>query len=308
MTRNLEELIQDFQTRYLEAERRASCATIKTYIGDLKALVAFLRDRKGRAPVASDLDVDNFRLYLGSVYGRIAPNTVSRKLTAFRTFCRYLQRVKVLDYNPAQRIVSPKRRTLLPAVVSVDDTATLVESPDDCKPLSLRDRAIMEVLYGSGLRRSEVVRLNLDDIAYQPDGLATLRIRGKGDKERLVPLGRFGVRALRDYLDHARDRLCDSTTGEIHPRAVFLNYYGQRLSVNAVSVLFRKHRQAMGLQDEVSSHSLRHSCATHMLDSGADLRCIQVLLGHESIATTQRYTHVSVERLKAVHAAAHPRG
>lgn len=307
MATKLEQHAADFDARYLNAERHYSCATRKAYTRDLEALFAFLKEHKGRAPRITDLDVANLRSYLHSIYGTVAPATARRKIATFRTFCRYLQRVKALRYNPAQRLALPKRQHKLPTVTNVTETAGLVEAPA-ADEAGLRDRALMEVLYGAGLRRGEAVALNLDDIERLEDGMARLRIRDpKGGDDRVAFVGRFAVKAIDRYLDQGRPNLYNTRTGSQHPAALFLTATGNRLSGRSVANVVGRYRDSLGLKREVTPHTLRHDYATHMMDSGADLRSVQELLGHADISTTQRYTHVSIERLKAVHAATHPR-
>jgi integrase/recombinase XerC len=205
--------------------------------------------------------------------------------------------------NPAEELAMPKVRKPLPTFLSVDAAKEVVESAEADGPASSRDRAMLELLYGSGLRVSELVGLDLGSIDLAE---ATARLLGKGNKERIAPLGRAAVVAVHEYLQSARPRLRHPRTGAQDPRAVFLSTRGRRLSVRAVQLAVHAYGARGAGRADLHPHALRHTCATHMLDGGADLRAIQELLGHSSLSTTQRYTHVSMEHLLKVYDAAHP--
>ncbi len=291
---------------HLEAERRASPHTVKAYGRDLAGLAAFLRglspDRE-RAAVSDvrTIDVYLLRGWLGQLARTQAPSSIERKLAAVRTWMRWLRKHGELATSPAEQLASPKVRRPLPTFLSVDLAKEVVETPD-ASPAGLRDRALLELLYGCGIRVSELTGL---DLATVDLASATLRVLGKGNKERLVPMGGPCVAAVRAYLA-VRDQLAHPKTGALDGRALLLSARGVRLAVRAVQSLVRKYGILGAGRADLHPHALRHTCATHMLDGGADLRAIQELLGHASLSTTQRYTHVSMEHLLKVYDAAHP--
>ncbi|MDY0004639.1 MAG: tyrosine-type recombinase/integrase [Polyangia bacterium] len=289
----------------LAGERRASVHTISAYRRDLEE---FLRhwDSMGIPLEPARLDTLMVRSYLAALSGHVGPTTLGRKLSALRSFCRYLLRWKAVAQNAARLVSMPRRPKPLPVAPDAEVVEALVEAPPEDTTLGVRDRALLEVLYGAGLRRQEAVSLNLEDIEDE-EGRMNLRIRhGKRDKERIVPLGGAAARALRAWLVE-RPRLLERARGEGAPHALFLNARGGRLTGRSVARVLDRYRAASGLPADAGPHALRHACATHMLDSGADLRAIQELLGHASLSTTQRYTHVGVGRLMQVYDDAHPR-
>jgi integrase/recombinase XerC len=290
---------------HLENERRVSPHTLAAYTRDLGGLRDFAAEKRARESNVEALDVYLLRGWLGALSRTLSPSSVARKVAALRTFFRYLRRRGIVKRNVADELASPKVRKPLPTFVSVDAAAQIVEVPTEGKDAEratrLRDRAILEVLYGSGLRVGELARLSLGDVDLRR---AEARVLGKGSKERLVPLGSKCVDALTAYL---------AVRGELHsrgrepdPRALFLSVRGTRLTTRAVQNLVQSWGALGAGRADLHPHALRHSCATHLLDGGADLRAIQELLGHASLSTTQRYTHVSVEHLLRVYDAAHP--
>jgi integrase/recombinase XerC len=250
-----------------------------------------------------ELDVYLLRGWLGKLAGEgMAAASVARKVSAVRTWMRWLRKRGVISTSPADQLASPKVARGLPTLLSVDAAKEVVETATPATPIGARDRALLELLYGSGLRVSETCALDVTDVSL-PE--ATARVLGKGGKERTVPLGRRCVEALGAWLAQ-RPRVVHPRTGAQDPRALLLGAHGRRL---AVRVAFRIVRQygALGVgRPDVHPHALRHTCATHMLDGGADLRAIQEMLGHARLSTTQRYTHVSMEQLMRVYDAAHP--
>ena len=253
---------------------------------------------------AEDLEVATVRGYLAARFGDNAAPTLARKLSCLRSLGRFLVRASVRADNPAKLVHSPKLPKVLPRFLSVDDAFQLMDAPDVRSPAGLRDRAILELLYGSGLRVSELCHLDVDDLQLE-EGM--LRVRaGKGGKDRAVPIGSASSLALVDYLA-VRPRLRHPRTGAQDPRALLLNLRGGRLGVRSVARLVDRSCLQAGTRARVSPHALRHSCATHLLDAGADLRTIQEILGHASLKTTQRYTHVSIDHLTKVYDATHPR-
>jgi integrase/recombinase XerC len=289
--------------RYLQGERRASVRTVEAYRDDLAGLAAFLRER---APSALDdvraIDVYALRGWLGLLARKHAPSSVARKLAALRTWMRWLRRRGILERCPADELASPKVRRGLPTLLSVDGAKEVVETPSDVTPIGVRDRAVLELLYGSGLRVSELCALDIE--ALDLPGRA-VRVLGKGGKERVVPVGSKCAAALAQWLE-ARARVVHPTSGAQDPRALFLSVYGARLYVRAVQRLVKQYGASGAGRADLHPHALRHTCATHMLEGGADLRAIQEFLGHASLATTQRYAHVSMEQLMRVYDAAHP--
>jgi integrase/recombinase XerC len=285
---------------HLGRERGLSPRTLKAYRIDLGQLVAFLEEM-GTGKVAwPEVTRTHLRAFVARGLAGASPPTVMRKLAALRTFFRWLVAEGVVTSNPAALLATPKQPKRLPRGLNVDDAFALVEAPEGPEVLRLRDRAFLEVLYGGGLRVSELVGLSLGDLDL-PGGAA--RVLGKGRKERLVPLGRKAREALSAYLSRRGELLREGGAED----AVFLGRRGTRLTARQVARRLDGWVRAAALSRNVSPHALRHSFATHLLAGGADLRAIQELLGHRSLSTTQRYTHVSVEHLMKVYDAAHPK-
>lgn len=286
---------------YLRVERGASPETMRAYASDLSQLGAFVEERH---------DVERLELMeIGEIdirswmHDRVTQeenmaSTLARKICAVRSFWKYLARKEVTTYNPTEHIPIPKYSIPLTNFMSVDDMMFLLDSFAPENVLGLRDMAMWEVMYGAGVRVSELVGLDRNDVDLE-DGW--LRALGKGDKERIVPIGGKAIGALKRYLAR-RHELVDGDT-----EAIFLNNRGGRLSTRSVRRLLKNYLIEAGLDPEISPHGLRHSFATHLLDSGADLRGIQELLGHKNLSTTQRYTHVSLQRVMQVYDQAHPR-
>jgi integrase/recombinase XerC len=294
--------------RYLETlryGRDASPHTVKSYRTDLTAFLHFLaEDYFEHAVKPKDIDHHAIRAWLGALAkaGR-ERSSIARKLSAVRSFLRFLCREGILAKNVARLVATPKLPKKLPSHLTVDEAFALVEDPRESKDLTLRDHTALELLYGSGLRASEVCGLKLEDMDTA-EGL--VRVLGKGRKERIVPLSSKSSEAFARYLP-ARSRLLARATDRGGGEHVLLNHRGGRLTTRGLAVLLRKHVQALALARKVSPHTLRHTYATHLLESGADLRAIQELLGHASLSTTQRYTHVDVAHLTRVYDQAHPR-
>jgi integrase/recombinase XerC len=292
---------------YLTGERRTSPRTVVAYVGDLEGLRAFARDREPDALAdVARIDLYLLRGWLGQLARTHAASSIQRKVAAVRTWMRWLRRRKVIVRSPADELASPKVRRDLPTLLSADAAKEVVESPRAETPRGLRDRAILELLYGSGLRVSEVCGLDLEAVDLRG---GSARVLGKGRKERVVPLGPPCVEALGAWLS-----VRSSVVGPKQPRGVarqdpaafFLSVRGARLYPRAVWKIVRDHGSIGAGRADLHPHALRHTCATHMLDGGADLRAIQELLGHASLSTTQRYAHVSMEHLLRVYDAAHP--
>jgi integrase/recombinase XerC len=288
---------------HLESERHASKHTRLAYGRDLASLDKFLRDRDSRgAKDVRAIDVYALRGWLGTLARTHAPSSVARHVAAVRTWMKWLRRIGALDASPADELASPKVRRPLPTFLDVDAAKEVVESPTSDDARGLRDRAILEVLYGSGLRVSELCGLELGDVDL---ATAQARVLGKGKKERVVPLGGKSVEALRAWLA-VRGDMVHTKRRTQDPRALFLAVRGARINVRAVQLLVHKYGALGAGRSDLHPHALRHTCATHMLGGGADLRAIQEMLGHASLSTTQRYTHVSIEHLMKVYDQAHP--
>ena len=287
---------------YLQVERNASPETIRNYRSDLQQFTRFLRStRKGSSSIPVDsITSDEIRAHLHSL-DRQGEKAVSlaRKLASLRSFFRFLLREALVKTNPTETLRSPRLPKRLPRVLTKDDAAALMAFPTGPSPLSLRDRALLETMYSTGARVSEVVGINLNDLD-EADGIVSLK--GKGRKERLVPIGDVALQAIREYR-----RSLKPIPGNRHPSSpMFLNHRGGRLTTRSVAKMVARYSSRL-VSGAVSPHALRHSYATHLLDEGADLRSIQELLGHASLSTTQKYTHVAMDQLLAVYDRTHPR-
>jgi integrase/recombinase XerC len=297
----MEEALADF-LRHLALEKNASAHTVKSYREDLNQALDFFRQRlPGQALQPAQLTPRLLRGYLAWLHEQgYAKSTTARRLSAVRSWCRYLCRQGLLDANPAMGLRSPRQDKKLPHFLGEEDLARLLEAPPIDTPMGLRDRSIVETLYSAGLRVSELTGLNLDDIDLD-SGIAT--VRGKGKRERLALLGPPALAALQLWLS-ARSA---ASPGAGTQPAVYLNKNGTRLTSRSVGRLLEKYLAQAGLDPRTSPHTLRHSFATHLLDRGADIRSVQELLGHRSLATTQVYTHVTTHRLRDSYHKAHPR-
>lgn len=295
---------------YLRVERNASPHTLKAYATDLKEFQEFLaaphpevKEERGEFNLKK-VDHLTIRAFLSHLYHkRKKKSSLARKLAALRSFFRYLVEEKILTINPAEIISSPRQEKPLPTFLPVDEIFALIESAPENTLWEKRDRAILEVLYSSGLRVSELVSLNDGDVDFS---LGILKVVGKGQKERIVPIGEKALQALQKYLPE-RDQFLASVNSWGARNPLFINKWGGRLTTRSVARLLDKYIKKGGLMRKVSPHALRHSFATHLLDAGADLRAIQEMLGHVSLSTTQRYTHVSLDHLLEVYDRAHPR-
>jgi integrase/recombinase XerC len=295
---------------YLRDQKGYSKHTLRNYLIDLTQFSEFLVKREALPQDDRKLDLDMeaidalvIREYLGSLFGRFERSTIARKLSAVRSFFMFLEKKGIIRANPAGDIATPKLEKYIPAYLAVDDVFRLLERPDRKKPLGLRDLAILEVLYSCGIRVSELEALTISSVDFE-ERLVT--VIGKGDRERIVPIGRIALKAVRDYLEATRDlRKGDGYDSRDAP--LFINFRGGRLSGRSIGRIIKRYATESGLNPEISPHSMRHTFATHLLDGGADLRSVQELLGHASLSTTQRYTHVSLDRLMEVYDKAHPR-
>lgn len=289
--------------RYLKIERNSSDYTIKSYREDLEILIEYFQDTLGRVPTPGELTPQDLRTYVAALHqAGYAKTSVARRLASLRSFFRFAQREGLCDSNPAKPLRNPRRERKLPHFLTTDEIGKLLLAPDVSEPMGNRDRAIFETLYSAGLRVSELVGINLNDLDLE-DGL--VRVRGKGKRERLAPLGSFAVKAIEDWLRNrvAADKQRPGDDGE----PLFLNKFGQRLTTRSIGRMLEKYLKLTGLDSRTSPHTIRHSFATHLLNGGADIRSVQELLGHKSLVTTQIYTHVSTAGLRAAYEQAHPR-
>lgn len=288
--------------RYLDVERNCSDLTIKSYREDLELLYGFLSESFDRAPSPAEITPQDLRKYVSALHeAGYAKSSVARRLASMRSYFRFAQREGLCDANPAKPLRNPRRERKLPHFLTGSEIGKLLSAPPRDQAMGLRDRAILETLYSAGLRVSELVGINLDDLDLT-DGL--VRVRGKGKRERLAPLGSFAVKAIRRWL---RQRVVANGLPASEASAVFLNKFGKRLTTRSVARMLEKHLKTTGLDLRTSPHTLRHSFATHLLDRGADIRSVQELLGHKSLVTTQIYTHVSTAGLRKAYEKAHPR-
>ena len=316
---HMRRLILDFLA-YIELERGLSRNTLEAYRGDLLQFGVFLA-RRGVAPEqAQHGDVAAFIAQLATAEGGVRPArraretpapsrpervpasaaTLGRKVACLRSFYRHLRREEIIEHDPTAELRGPRKTQRLPRVLSREEVARLLNEPRGSEPRSLRDRALLELLYACGLRVSEAIGLRLADVDLQE---AMLRARGKGSKERIVPVGSRAVAALRSYCARGRPAL----VGMRAESSLFVNHRGNPLTRQGLYKIVQRHARAAGLADRMSPHTLRHSFATHLLAGGCDLRSLQEMLGHADLATTQLYTQLSAERLKEAYFSAHPR-
>jgi integrase/recombinase XerC len=294
----MHDLLADY-LRHLALERHASAHTVKSYREDLTQAVGFFQTQlPGQSLAPQRLTTRVLRAYLAWLSEQgYARTTVARRLAAVRSWLRYLCRQGILARNPADGLRGPRQQKRLPHFLAATDVTKLVAAPAPT-PLGTRDRAMLETLYSAGLRVSELVGLDLDDLDL--DG-GVVTVRGKGKKERLAVLGREASDAVRAWLAERATVAAKSTT------ALFLNRFGRRLTTRSVARMLEKYLAQTGLDPRTSPHTLRHTFATHLLDAGADIRSVQELLGHRSLGTTQVYTHVTTHRLHDAYRSAHPR-
>lgn len=292
---SLEQQILKF-TAYLQTERDVSPHTLAAYRSDLSQMLSFALREKGEAVSAQDVDHLLLRRYLAGLSKDTKKSSIGRKLAAIRSFFRFLLRRGMIAKNPAELIATPKKEQRLPFHLDIDQATSLMEAPNDDQKYALRDRAVLELLYSSGLRVSELTGLNIGELDL---AAGMVRVTGKGGKERIVPVGSRALAALQEYLDQRG--------GGTDRGAFFLNTRGGRINRRSVARIVDAHVMRIAAFKRISPHILRHTFATHMLEGGADLRAIQELLGHASLSTTQKYTHVSIDRLMEVYDKAHPK-
>ena len=296
----MEQLIQNFRD-YLGSERNYSKHTVKAYITDIGEFLRVIKEKKLIGEEAGAIDFDKLdetpvRAYISWLYTRNSRSSISRKLASVRTFFEFLIRKGAVKNNLAKLVPTPRGEKRLPTFLTVDEVVKLLSIEGEGALVS-RDAAVLELLYSSGLRVSELVGINLNDIDLKN---LTVKVLGKGNKERIVPVGSKAAQALGEYL---RERLGMNPGGD----HLFVNTRGDRLNVRSVDRIIRKYALLAGIPKNVSPHVLRHTFATHLLGGGADLRAIQEMLGHKSLSTTQRYTHTSIEKLMEIYDKTHPR-
>ena len=299
----LEQQIDAF-AQYLGDERRSSALTVETYSRDLRSFRSYVREQ-GLPADARKLDIVALRGFLASLFRDNQASTMKKKVSAIRSFFKFLLKRQVITQNPASGLRSPKIAKSLPRFLTVDQAFRVMDAPPKeekrAKPLKARDQALLETLYGTGVRVGELAGMNIEHCDLSE---SSVRVLGKGGKERIVPLGRSAVEAIQDYLPARRGLQVKAK--DCDPDALWLSRTGRRLSVRQVQNIVRRHGTLGAGRSDLHPHAMRHSCATHLLDAGADLRSIQELLGHSSLSTTQKYTHVSVDRLMEVYDRAHP--
>ncbi len=280
--------------KFLLSERNYSDHTIRAYISDLSQFRRFLEERKGDFGNVREIDI---RAYLARLYGNNSKSSISRKLTTIRTFLDFLIREGKITSNSAKLVPTPKGERRLPTFLTVDETFKLVETPDISSVLGLRDRAILELLYSSGLRVSELVGVCLNNLNLSA---SFVKVLGKGGVERIIPVGSKAASAIEKYMDKRP---------ELKPKedSLFLNSVGRKITVRSIARIVKKYTGISGIPKNISPHVLRHTFATHLLGSGADLRAIQEMLGHRNLSTTQRYTHASIEKIMEIYDKTHPR-
>jgi integrase/recombinase XerC len=301
---NVEKIMIDDIKRYknyLVSERNYSEHTVRAYMTDLIQFMNFLKENK--LPTnKKDIDVTkieeiDIREFIGRLYTKNSKSSISRKLTSIRTFLEFFIREGKVAKNSAKLVPIPKGEKRTPAFLTVDEVFVLVEKPDDNEVLGLRDRAILELLYSSGLRVSELNGIKTSDIDLRS---SYVKVLGKGGIERIVPIGSKAINAINYFLEKRN---------ELSPKVdyLFINSRGGRLSVRSIARIVKKYANLSGIPKNISPHVLRHTFATHLLGSGADLRAIQEMLGHKSLSTTQRYTHASIEKIMEIYDKTHPR-
>jgi len=294
----MRELIEVF-LNYLAVERGLSKNTISSYREDLNTYIDFLENLHLEALAkATRNDITGFMLCQKEK--GLAANSIARRLAAIKVFYRFLVRERILNSDPTSLIDSPKLWKKIPETLSLGDVEALISQPDSRNKQGIRDRAILEVLYATGMRASEAVNLKINSINLD---IGFLRCIGKGKKERVIPLGKKAIISLKRYLEASRVKFLSHKESDY----LFLNRFGKSLSRQSLWKIIKRYARQARIRKPIKPHILRHSFATHLLERGADLRAVQEMLGHANISTTQIYTHITKDRLKAIHKAFHPR-
>jgi integrase/recombinase XerC len=288
----LRELSKNFY-RYLSLEKGVSPNTQRAYEGDIERFVTFLEKKD-----YGEVDLKAIRTYVGEIYGDLKKSSLSRKVSSIRVFFKFLKKRGYITENPAALVKNPRIEKHLPKFYTVDEIFHFLDTLPEETWINLRNRAIFELIYSTGMRASEALALDIADVHLE--GLMAL-VKGKGGKERVLPFGEKARDAIERYLRELRARRIEST------KALFVNRQGGRLSYRGLLKVMKKHQLDASLFKNLALHGIRHSFATHMLDGGADLRSIQELLGHSKLSTTQRYTHISMDKIMEIYDKAHPR-
>lgn len=300
----METLIEQF-LEHLRYERNVSEHTLRNYSSDLEQFVHFLNPDGKQSPAVSQIDHLTIREWMASLHSeQKRKSSIARKLAALRTFFQFLVREGLLELNPAKLVSTPKLEKKLPKHLSVEEAIRFIESPDPETDLGKRDRAMLELMYATGVRVAELTTLNIADIDFRNK---LIRVTGKRRKQRIVPFGDPAGEAIRSYLAVRDKFLFNAPVSRRDDEALFLNYQGTRITTRSVGRMVDKYIRICAGMHNISPHALRHSFATHLLDSGADLRDIQELLGHACLSSTQVYTHVSMEKLIEIYDKAHPK-
>lgn len=285
--------------QYLAVERGLAQNTLESYGRDLRQFHAYLEH--GQLDFIKDSNRNTILSYLNNLQNKgRAVSTISRNLAAIKSFYQYLVRERYLDKDPAAHLESPKLEKKLPKILSINEVEELLKQPNTFLPTGLRDKAMLELLYATGIRVSELISLNISDINLD---MGYIKCYGKGAKERIVPLGSIAAKCVQEYINRGRGKLVRT----YDEAALFVNHHGNRLTRQGFWKIIKKYSQEANINKEITPHTLRHSFATHLLENGADLRSVQEMLGHADISTTQIYTHVTKNRLKEVYDKTHPR-
>ena len=302
----MKDLLADFRT-FLDVERNVSEHTRVAYLADIEEFNGFLhsRDRTSAHMTLLDVNTDTMRAYLAHLHSRkLKKVSINRKISSLRAFYKHLLRKGMIKNNPAQGVQTPKIEKYMPTFLSVDEAFELLNAAGDNNSASgLREQAMLELFYSSGLRLAELAGLDTEDVNFDA---ALVKVRGKGKKERIVPVGTKALEAIRRYLS-ATENLRKEHSLDLLSGALFLNVRGKRITTRSIARMVDTATVKSGIGRKISPHALRHSFATHLLEAGADLRSIQEMLGHESLSTTQKYTAVNINRLMEVYDQAHPR-
>ena len=313
----MEDAVKDFLI-YLSSERNVSPHTLRNYLSDLNQfedyLKAMLEKDKLTIEDISNIDHIRIRAFLSNLFEKgIGKASLARKISSLRTFLNYLNKENKISSNPARMVATPRQDKPLPGFLSIDEMDRLLNAPVGDEVLTIRDRAILETFYSCGLRIAEVAAVNIEDVNLSEN---LIRVKGKGRKERIVPVGSKAVEAIKRYINEGAKYIPSPLMGEgkggggqrVFPSdaPLFLNKSGHRITTRSIHRIVEKYKKISGLWD-MTPHSIRHSFATHLLNGGADLRSVQEMLGHASLSTTQRYTHVSMDKLMEIYDNAHPR-